>query len=208
MAPDNFMQGDPEWTAAQVRADPVTSNGQAGGRQDNEDRRSASNGSGFGDSEEGENPDQQNVQPDHQTSRGQTAGHQTMNQRTSNQQTSYNGAKTSGHPTRERHLFFATGGSPFGEFYRPYENIYGNQDVYGDPLVGEAMHDYNYNHHHPERYPMVRTLPLQRRTALDRKLKWDFHYEQHLGRIQEQGGGRLHATRHVVSVPQGLSGKL
>jgi hypothetical protein len=96
MAPDNFIQGDPERTAAQVHAEPVTSNGQAGGHQDNEDRRSASNSSVFGDPEEGENPDQQNVQPDHQTSRGQTAGHQT-----SNQQTSYNGAKTSGHPTRE-----------------------------------------------------------------------------------------------------------
>ena len=85
------MQGDPERTAAQVRAEPVTSNGQAGGRQDNEDRRSASNGSVFRDPEEGENPDLQNVQPDHQTSRGQTAGRQTTNQRTSNQQTSYNG---------------------------------------------------------------------------------------------------------------------
>jgi hypothetical protein len=126
MAPDNFMQGDPERTAAQVRAEPVTSNGQAGGRQDNEDRRSASNGSVFGDPEEGENPDLQNVQPDHQTSRGQTAGHQTTNQQTSNQKTSYNGAKTLGRLTRERHPFFATGGSPFGKLYRPYENIYGN----------------------------------------------------------------------------------
>jgi hypothetical protein len=101
MAPDNFMQGDPERTAAQVRADPITSNGQDGGRQDNEDQRSASNGSVFGDPKEGENPDQQNVQPDHQTSGGQTAGRQTTNQWTSNQQTSDNGAKTSGHLTRE-----------------------------------------------------------------------------------------------------------
>jgi hypothetical protein len=136
MAPDNFMQGDPERTAAQVRAEPVTSNGQAGGCQDNEDRRSASNGSVFRDPEEGKNPDLQNVQPDHQTSRGQTASRQTTNRQTSNQQTPYKGKKTSGHPTRERHPFFATGGSPFGEFYRPYKNIYGNRDIYGDPLAG------------------------------------------------------------------------
>jgi hypothetical protein len=68
MAPDNLMQGDPERTAAQVRAEPVTSNGQASGCQDNEDRRSASNGSVFHDPEEGENLDLQNVQPDHETS--------------------------------------------------------------------------------------------------------------------------------------------
>jgi hypothetical protein len=37
------------------------------------------------------------------------------------------------------------------------------------------MHDYNYNHYHPERYPMVQTLPLQKRTALDRKSHFDYN---------------------------------
>ncbi len=71
--------------------------------------------------------------------------------------------------TCQWHLFFVSEMNPFAQFYGPYQDIYGNWDVYGHPYVGKAMHDYTCNQHHPERYPLVCPLQLQRQTALDQK---------------------------------------
>jgi hypothetical protein len=67
------------------------------------------------------------------------------------QQTSNPETGKAAHSMRQWHPFFASEVNPFSEFYGPYQDIYGNQDVYGDPYIGKAMHDYIYNQCHPER---------------------------------------------------------